>query len=222
MMRINLFAAFIILILNMSGWAAGFKSESPRLRFFTQADYWLEGDVWEEAQGYYNQINSVNVDVDKGGPALRVGAFLPLPNKNLKMGLSFGYIQGPGLSVTAPSLLPGSFIKGDLRFTRLLAEGLYEIPLGSNLSFRLHGGLGEAWGRIDSDIYLIYGGNVFYRSKDYVTMQGFSWEVGPSIAIVGERIDVELGLAYTEFPKYEKYGSKIEWHPYGARLAIMF
>jgi hypothetical protein len=51
-----------------------------------------------------------------------------------------------------------------------------------------------------------------------------TWEVGPAIAFVTEKVGVELALTYAQMPtaKNSQTFQEFKWNPFGIRLGVEF
>ncbi|MBL8024731.1 MAG: hypothetical protein JNK54_10720 [Elusimicrobia bacterium] len=60
--------------------------------------------------------------------------------------------------------------------------------------------------------------------KTSITTTKFTWEIGPAIAYVTEKMGVELALTYSQMPSAEDMNSfqKFDWNPFGIRLGVEF
>lgn len=249
MRRFN--ALILTLTAVCSGLLASDAQAKPRI--FGQAEYWSTGKAFKSTEKFYREESDFQVDLGADGAEFtskrspgnggRVGVFFPSPWHGLEWGGSFGYIRGPKLrthsyAYASVSLPPPPVVQRNLRyeaettFLRWMLEGRKRLGITRRTDLGLNAAVGLAQGKIESRYnedwtYLpplspTITPDTIRNTSDKWT--GFSWEVGPSIAFVGERIGVEFGLVFAGFRTLKAGGDfqKFSWNPIGARLSAEF
>jgi hypothetical protein len=141
-----------------------------------------------------------------------------------------GYVKGPKaeghFSDTAlvsifPFLLQTHAFESDVDtdYLRFLAEGRKRLPVARGAELRLRAGLGVGRGGLTAetrDMTTGAGTRNSWRST------GFTWEIAPGVAFTGERLALEVSLAYAQFPKIRVDDQHFDWNPFGLRAALEF
>ena len=114
-------------------------------------------------------------------------------------------------------------------------EGKKKLSLKGKMELRLGAGIGVASGKLE-DSYedrTIFDPTYFGPTPDNLVQTdeskkwtGVTWEIGPALAYAGDRVDVEIGLVYSSFPKMKEDQNKslaeFKWNPIGIRLGVAF
>lgn len=171
------------------------------------------------------------------GTGFRIGALALTPVKGLKVGGSLGYIMGPSFEGNQAVTYDGegdpdaaytdSFKwKDESNLWRVMAESKYSYPLGEKFQARLGFAIGLASLKVTEKMSAETTDGVYDPISDNqsVTTTKLTWEVGPAIAFVTDKIGVELALTYSQIPsaKNEMTFQSFDWNPFGIRLGVEF
>ena len=209
---------------------AGAAQAAGRPVIFTQIEYWLEDDAFEKDEEGIDQVKALGADkaeIDiSGGVGGRFGVFIQTAREGLEWGGSLGYIKGPEADVSIFNAAPAGTVEANAEtsFWRLLLELRQRARVRDGLEVRLRGGLGVARGEIEASGTST--GIFFLPGPDTVKNDwtGFTWEITPSIAFVGERMALDIGIALAGFPKMKENDdfNEFEWMPIGFRVGLEF
>lgn len=220
--------------------AMGVRAEDKKVTFFGQVEFLTYSDAFEKAEEHWDKVIALDTEgVDdfggsissdkktEGGIGVRLGALLATPVKGVSVGGSLGFINGP--SFEGNEVLDGDTYSDKIKsqVIRALVESKYSLPMGKNFQARLGLGLGLAQVEVEHDF--VNGGNV-QEHPDYSVSGGstarytkMTWEVGPAIAFVSEKVGVELAVTYSQIPsvKSDQF-QEFKWNPIGVRLGVEF
>ncbi len=221
-------------------------AEEKKFKFFGQIEYLTYSDAFDENEKLFNdEVNELadTTGTDaflsaasdtNDGVGIRVGILVPSRVKDLSVGCSVGYIKGPKFDGNyLYEYDDGSFAYVDntkyesmSNLWRVMAESKYHIPLGEQFQARLGIGLGLATLKVEDDYSYVMTGDwdASGSYKTSITTTKFTWEIGPAIAYVTEKMGVELALTYSQMPSAEDMNSfqKFDWNPFGIRLGVEF
>jgi hypothetical protein len=227
-MKRKTYLACMAILASLFGSALVNAAQEPRVRGFGQIDYFLKDSAYKEIENVLKKDmesdESFKSDVS-AAIGVRVGAFLPTSVKGLEWGGSLGYLKGPAGKFTRGNNTEYFHDNYKTTFIRVLFEAQQRIPVSGAFEIRARAGLGLAKGKLKNDYYETDGSSGFSQSNTK-SWTGLSWEVGPSVAYVGERVNVDFGVVLAGFPTMKKDNSKalseFKWTPMGIRLAVEF
>lgn len=212
------------------GKALAAEGETPRLGGFIQGDYFFFNEADDKfkdqsraLRGEADALAAIGQeDIDtKEGPGGRLGLTYA-PSESVRFGPSLGYIKGPqhtadfdGSALFFPASLRREI---DVEFLRLLGEVSVKRPLSGALSVRLGAGAGVARGSMDvEESWFIGGINNAGGGEDSWT--GFTWEVSPALVFEGDRLGLELGFRYAQFPDHTAHFDSLALSPKDVHFA---
>ncbi len=212
-------------------------------QFFATFDYYLAGDVADDIE---NEIqDSAEASTQTGDPATadtdtsngvggRIG-YLRNLSRHFALGGSLGYVAGPTIDSELTFLSGGiSGITGNANTTvktsylRFMAEGVGKLPLNEKVTLNLGLGLGAASAKMEQEgtVFLTNGFSSVSDSVDAdESTIGFSWEISPSVDFHLEKVDLALGLRYSQFPKIKESDETVEieeWNALGFFAGVKF
>lgn len=196
---------------------------------------------WGPGDGH--DINNLDADQTltsdtkkSDGTGFRIGALALTPVKGLKVGGSLGYVMGPSFegnqTVNADNGVDSYSDhykwKDESNLWRVMAESKYSYPLGEKFQARLGFAIGVASVKVTEKYSNDYsdsdGFTTSASSNQSMTTTKLTWEVGPAIAFVTEKVGVELALTYAQMPtaKNSQTFQEFKWNPFGIRLGVEF
>ncbi len=236
----------IMCSLLVAGAAMGVRAEDRRVHFFGQLEYLTYSDEFEKNEKSFSDYVSEVSDSygasgvvsgsneTKAGTGVRIGAMVAAPIKGLTIGGSLGYIMGPSYEGKMTSDYDNGFIafhenekvKDTSNLWRLMAEAKYSVPMGEKFQARLGFGVGLATLKVE-DKYSYEQTGDFEDStslNNSITTTKMTWEIGPAIAYVTDKIGVELAVTYSQMPSAEDMNTfqQFDWNPFGIRLGVEF
>ncbi len=226
----------------VSFFALGLRAEYKKITFFGQAEYLTYSDAFEKAENSFNQmVNKTAADTagfgtvtsnvkTSGGAGFRIGAFAPSPLKTLMVGGSLGYVAGPSFKGEEKIQYDdeshyNTTSEDTAKLWRYMGETKYSVPLGNKFQARLAFALGIAALKVKHKVTVDDSDAPGPVTTDHsISTMKLSWEIGPAIAYVTDRIGVELALTYAQMPSAENSNTfkQFDWNPFGVRLGVEF
>ncbi|MBK8575448.1 MAG: outer membrane beta-barrel protein [Elusimicrobia bacterium] len=223
--------------------AMGVRAEDKKIKFFGQIEYLTYSDAFEKLEKSNDeglslaQANSdysgISRDKDTAsGTGFRIGALAATPMKGVSVGGSLGYIMGPEYNDTVGYTYDDGFDsytakekdENESNLWRLMAEAKYSYPMGEKFQARLGLGLGFANLKVENKYSYEDDSRDSFSENKSISTTKLTWEIGPAIAYVGEKIGVELALTYSQMPSAENMETfqEFDWNPFGVRLGVEF
>jgi opacity protein-like surface antigen len=207
----------------------GVRAEDKKIKFFGQIEYLTYSDAFEKNEKLTKDTAAdisglISESHDTGsGVGFRIGALTDSSLKGIAIGGSLGYIMGPSYEgkINYDNGTPKTDVtKNSSNLWRLMAEAKYSYPIGDKFEARLGLGLGLATLKVEEE-YSETGEQGYDKS---LTTTKMTWEIGPAIAFVTEKVGVELALTYSQMPSAENMETfqEFDWNPFGVRLGVEF
>jgi hypothetical protein len=196
------------------------------LDIFTTIDYYLrsgiEDDIEDANTTAVVAAGTANGEVTTtNGIGGRIGA-RTLVDEVFDVGFSLGYVVGPEIESVLDTPAGRLTETTDTRFIRVMGEGGFHVRLADRVRLRLGAGAGLASAKVETEREA--SGTVTASANGSESKQGFTWELSPALVFTGEKLDVEVGARYAQFPKISETNDtpEIDWTPLGFYLGIIF
>lgn len=206
-------------------------------------DVYSDGGISDGAESaateIRNSLSSAGIETNTSvetsiGLGLRAGAHYFYP-KGYSIGGSLGGVIAPTVSLkqsnNAFSIGSDTFGPGEVEtqtsasYARPMVEASYPIFKSRRSSLRIWSGAGVAFGWAKQTVEGSGSSNLLFgNSTSRESWSGFTWEIGPTFAFVGKKVDFEFGVRYARFPTMEETAelSEMKWDPFSASIGVRF